>query len=207
MYRELLIGCGFRRVKQVNPWKLTIEPIRADVQQFQDWQALTTLDINSECKPDLLCDLDDTSRSLRAGMWKNSTGVDEDGVLLWNWWDEIHAYEVLEHLGSQGDYRSFFWLFESLYNILKPGGFLVATVPSRYSEGLWSDPGHRRAITPSTLLFLDQSYYYDVGTDVRSDYRFVYSGDFARIYSYDNKEYGTHSFVLRAMKPSRKRSP
>ena len=44
--------------------------------------------------------------------------------------DEIHAYEVLEHVGKQGDYIFFFAQFSDLYRILKPNGLLVAMSPS-----------------------------------------------------------------------------
>jgi len=53
-----------------------------------------------------------------------------------DFFDEVHAYEVLEHLGRQGDYRSFFATFANIYRVLVPGGLLLATVPSRYSGWL-----------------------------------------------------------------------
>jgi SAM-dependent methyltransferase len=201
-YRELLIGCGHRRQKQINPWKVVPEAIRPDVQTFQDWQGLVTLDYNEDCKPDILCDLD--HYPLRTYDARIVGGVS----LPSDQWDEIHAYEVLEHLGQQGNFRAFLALFEELWRILKPGGFLCATVPSRYSEWLWGDPGHTRAITPNTLLFLSQDYYRrNLGNDSSSDYRRFYSGDFDRIYTSDNRDSGVHSFVLRAVKPSRAALP
>src|SRR3546814_6014455 len=73
--------------------------------------------------------------------------------------DEVHAYEVLEHLGSQGDFRSFFAHFGEIYRALKDGGILFATVPAWDSVWAWADPSHRRVIAPETLVFLDQTQY------------------------------------------------
>src|SRR3546814_9594459 len=63
--------------------------------------------------------------------------------------DEVHAYEVLEHLGSQGDFRSFFAHFGEIYRALKDGGILFATVPAWDSVWAWADPSHRRVIARS----------------------------------------------------------
>jgi hypothetical protein len=132
--------------------------------------------------------------------------VDEDGVLKSDYWDEIHAYEVLEHLGNQGDAVSFFTQFTELWRILKPGGHLLATTPSRYSAWLWGDPSHRRAILPETLIFLDQTEYQRQCDDEStrtpmSDFRHLYTADFRLVYSHDSKTH--HSFILQAVKPSR----
>jgi SAM-dependent methyltransferase len=109
---------------------------------------------------------------------------------------------VLEHLGRQGDYRLFFETFSEAWRILKPGGFLCATVPGRKSLWVWSDPGHTRVIFPPTLLFLDQhNYATQEGRTTMSDYRRVYQADFETIFSHDNGE--THQFILQAVKPSR----
>lgn len=73
--------------------------------------------------------------------------------------DEIHAYEVLEHCGSLGDWRFFFAQFNELGRILVDGGSLYATVPALGSVWLFGDPGHRRVITGDMLQFLDQDFY------------------------------------------------
>jgi len=70
---ELLIGCGARRVKDVR------------IGNNAEWSELVTLDINPEHKPDLIHDLHDIPLPFPDGRF-----------------DEIHAYEVLEHVGGPG---------------------------------------------------------------------------------------------------------
>lgn len=189
-YRELLIGCGHRRQKVVPA------PDRAG-----PWVNLVTLDHNKDCGPDILCNLDTIN------MWQSEDFSGDDnfvlnGRLRADMWDEVHAYEVLEHLGQQGDVVSFFRHFEELYRILKPGGYLCATVPSRFSAWLWGDPGHRRVILPESLVFLSQPQYArQCGVTPMSDYRPLYSGDFDVVTSIDDRT--LHTFILRAVKPAR----
>jgi hypothetical protein len=207
-YRELLIGCGHKRDKRL--WWPTDEAV--------EWQRkfrnLVTLDVNPDCDPDLLV-------NLNAAEWRvqkvRPEGIaiecieDEGHPQYWrvarDVFDEIHAYEVLEHLGQQGDAVAFFETFTAIWNALKPGGRLLATVPSRFSPWLWGDPSHRRVILPETLSFLDQGAYarqLDCAEAERtsmSDFRGIYKADFATLYSFDNKQ--SHLFVLRAIKPSR----
>lgn len=194
-YRELLIGCGYTRQKRITV-PGTVTSMR--------WSNLTTLDINERCDPDLWCDL-----NAHPPWIARSRRIPRDHAqaceLLSDWWDEIHAYEVLEHLGQQGDAASLLAQFAELWRILKPNGYLCATVPSRFSEGLWGDPSHRRVILPMTLTFLDQEQYArqcdgPVKTAM-SDFRSVYKADFKLIEKHDNRE--TFSFVLQAIKPSR----
>jgi hypothetical protein len=181
-YRELLIGCGHARDKRILAPNSTA-----------GWQCLVTLDQNADCHPNIVCDLDNSALA-----WRHEQLQD-------NQYDEIHAYEVLEHLGQQGNARSFFWLFTGLWNLLKPDGYLCATVPSRYSPWLWGDPSHRRAILPESLVFLDQSEYVRQLDGPRktamSDFRSLYRADFQLVDKADNRE--TFSFILQALKPSR----
>jgi hypothetical protein len=172
--RELLLGCGHRRTKILLPPGASTE-----------WENLTTLDNNRACNPDIYWDLD-------AFPWP----------LLTDYYDEIHAYEVLEHLGSQGNLHAFFAHFYAIWDALKPGGYLCATTPSRFGPWLWGDPGHRRAILPESVAFLDRATYVQVGHTALSDYRDAWLGDFKIIYSNDDKR-ATHGFVLQAVKPIR----
>lgn len=119
-----------------------------------------------------------------------------------NTFDEIHAYEVLEHTGQQGDWRFFFAQFMEFYRILKPDGSLFATCPAPDSDWAWGDPSHTRIVHPLNLTFLNQPEYTNqVGKTPMSDFRFVFSGDFEvdglRVAD------GQTQFVLRAVKPSR----
>jgi SAM-dependent methyltransferase len=150
-YKELLLGCGTSRVKRLKPEFAT-----------EAWQNLITLDMNPAVRPDVVHDLNRTP-------WPFQD----------NQFDEVHAYEVLEHLGQQGDYRSFFAHFEVIWRILKPGGYLLASTPSWDGIWAWSDPGHTRIISEGSLVFLDRERYATKdGANPMTDYRFCYRGDF-----------------------------
>jgi len=196
-YRELLLGCGHSRLKKM--W-LPDEPVETQ----RVWRNLTTLDYNELAQPDVLCDLN--KLPWRGNVINDRTNSSDysDRLALDAPFDEIHAYEVLEHLGSLGDHQAFFAHFTEIWRLLKPGGHLLATVPSRYSAWLWGDPSHRRAILPESLMFLDQSIYLQNLRDPSSpmsDFRNIYRADFEKVYCYDSH---THtSFILKAIKPSR----
>lgn len=190
-YHELLIGCGHSRVKRM----------RTPSNQSDDWMNLTTLDHNPDVKPDIECNID-------SGPWRyppNEYGHGGFCRLEHSSFDEIHAYEVLEHLGHQGDARSFFRDFSEIWRILKPNGYLCATTPSLDSRWLWGDPSHRRVISVESLTFLDQSQYTlqcdGEKKSPMSDFRNIYKADFKLIHMADNHE--TFSFILQAVKPSR----
>ncbi len=175
--RELLIGCGSNHTK-----KLCLN-------NRTEWDNLTTLDYNGDHNPDIVHDL----MVMPLPFEDNS-------------FDEIHAYEVLEHTGAQGDYKFFFKQFEEFYRILKPGGVLLATCPSRNSPWAWGDPSHTRIVQPENLIFLDQSEYIrQVGKTAMSDFRNIYSADFSPVFAQDDGM--TFSFALKAVKPSRHRRP
>lgn len=140
--KTLLIGCGNSRKKRVFPLG------RKDVGE------LVTLDINPFCKPDYVYDLECLPYPFE----------DEE-------FDEIHAYEVLEHMGQQGDYKFFFDQWNEFRRIMKPGGFFCGSSPALSSRWLWGDPGHTRAITPEALSFLTEDYYDQVGDTCSTDYR------------------------------------
>lgn len=170
---ELLFGCGSARDR-----RLSIEGRRG-------WAKLTTLDSNADHKPDVVHDLETFPYPFADDTF-----------------DEAHGYEVIEHLGQQGDYGAFFSLFSELWRILKPGGFLAGTSPSYRSMWAWGDPSHRRVITAGTLVFLDQSEYIkQVGKTPMSDFRFCFHADFSPVWVRETDE--TLSFVIRAEKPSR----
>lgn len=169
---ELLVGAGSSRTKHIKIGG-------------GQWTALVTLDINADHKPDVVWDL--TKRPLPF----------ED-----NTFDEIHAYEVLEHLGQQGDWRTFFEEFSEWWRILKPGGLLCGSSPAPNSQWIWGDPGHTRVISPECFTYLVQpEYVRQVGVTAMTDYRFVYKADFDTVHrriAGDVFEYG-----LQAVKPSR----
>ena len=197
-YKELLIGCGHSRDKRL------MTPSNSGAA----WKDLTTLDCNPDVKPDVLCDLNGRRYHGIPFRWMYHGDPNVFGDYRWfadSTFDEIHAYEVLEHLGRQGDAESFFAHFTEIHRLLKPNGYLCVTVPSRHSPWAWGDPSHTRLITLESLVFLDQSEYVrqldgPVKTPM-SDFRNIYKADFALRCHEDNQQ--TFSFVLQAVKPSR----
>ena len=170
---ELLIGCGSSREKKL------FEKGRAE------WSALTTLDFSGRHRPDILYDISQIPLPF------------EDDS-----YDEIHAYDVLEHVGTQGDYKFFFSQFQDFWRILRPGGLFFGICPHPSSPWAWGDPGHTRAIAPESFVFLNQPSYANVGKNPMTDYRFCYTADFDVVFSKTTAEM-QHLFALRAVKPSR----
>ena len=171
--KELLAGCGNRRDKRIDPDKTWV------------WDELVTIDHDPNCGADIVHDLEETPWPLETSSF-----------------DAVHAYCVLEHLGRQGDYRSFFAHFAEIYRVLKPGGHLYAICPSRESAWLWGDPSHCRVIQPESLVFLSQVQYRDqVGITPMTDFRWLWKGDFETEGSEDNGK--DFIFALRAHKPVR----
>lgn len=168
--RELLLGCGNSRAKRIH-----FEHVPA---QFEN---LTTLDADARCAPDVVHDL-------------NVLPYPFDDCAF----DEIHAYEVLEHCGRQGDWRYYFAQWSEFWRIMKPGAFFCATVPAWDSAWVWGDPGHTRIISRESLSYLDQDHYQQVGVTSASDYRDVWRGNFHIVAVDDPPE--QFAFVLQAIK-------
>ncbi len=171
MRRELLIGCGNNRSKRIK---------HGDIQS--EWHNLTTLDIDPSCKPDVVWDMNVLPYPF------------EDGVF-----DEIHAYECLEHCGKQGDWKFFFDQFSEFHRILKPGGLICGTVPMWDSPWAWADPGHTRVIPKESLYMLSQALYEaEVGITNLTDYRPFYKADFELVAQ--NETEHQFGFILKAIK-------
>ena len=153
--KELLIGCGSNSEK-----KICLDSV--------EWHDLTRLDNNPSHKPDVVWDL--RNHPLPFG--------DEE-------FDEIHAYQVLEHLANQGDYEFFFAEFTEYARILKPGGYFCGSVPT--GIWTWGDPSHKRVITRETLIFLDQSSYDQVGQTSMSDFRHIYKANCKLVFSQEDE--------------------
>lgn len=171
--KELLLGCGNSKTK-----RLWTPPDNTE------WHDLTTLDMDANCLPDVVHDLNVTPYP-----FGDST------------FDEIHAYEVIEHFGRQGDWKGFFDQFTELWRITKPDGLLFGTVPQYTSQWAWGDPGHTRIITLGSLTFLDQSAYgTQVGKTSMCDYRGYYNADWRLQWQQDQGE--SLAFCLRANRPT-----
>jgi SAM-dependent methyltransferase len=169
---ELLIGCGNDLRK-----KMSFEGIP------KDWNDLVTLDIDPGVKPSVVHNLNVLPYPFSDNQFR-----------------EIHAYEVLEHCGKQGDWKFFFDQFTEFWRILQPGGFLVASCPMWDSPWAWGDPGHTRMICKESLIFLSQEGYEQVGRTAMTDYRPWWKGNFSVVGINENNEAGTFGFVLKAVK-------
>lgn len=151
--RELVLGCGNYPYKKIYA-------------ESKEYVNPTRVDIDPDCKPDITLDLN-----------TNSLPFPDSSF------DEVHMYEVLEHLGTQGDYKHFFDFFSEVARVLKPDGLFIASVPAMSSPWVWGDPGHTRAIPPETLVFLDQDEYKtQVGKTPMTDYRGIYKANLKRVH-------------------------
>lgn len=165
MKRELLLGCGSRINKDLY------------LNNEKEFENVFRVDSCVRHNVDLCLDL------------RHHPLVFEDESF-----DEIHAYEVLEHLADQGDYEFFFREFSEYYRILKPGGHFFASVPLLTSPWAWGDPSHKRVISRETLTFLSQEEYEkQVGITKMSDFRHIYKANFKTIFM---KEHGDSFYFI-----------
>ena len=140
--KSLLIGCGNSRTKKVI-WD-----------GRKEWGELITIDMNPHCKPDVVWDLEKMPLPFNSEEF-----------------DELAAYDVLEHQGRQGDWKGWFDEFREYHRILKPGGLFGIIVP--IGADALADPGHTRFITKNYFGFLCDSFYehnLSLGAQV-TDYR------------------------------------
>lgn len=145
----LLLGAGNSRKKKI------VHELTPD-KEFKD---LVTLDIDGDSSPDIIHDLDELPYPLRDSHF-----------------DEIHAYEVLEHCGTQGDVKFFFDQFNEFHRILKPGGLFCGSVPHYQSIWAFGDPGHRRVLPPTVFNYLVEAFYDQLGKTPCADYRGLIKG-------------------------------
>jgi hypothetical protein len=149
----LVLGCGNSFRQNMSVQKAGDE---APGPTFQDnFEEVITIDFDPAVKPTYLWDLNEFP-------WPCPKG----------YFNEVHAYECLEHLGQVGDAESFFALYRAIWDALTPGGLLCATTPWWESIWAWQDPGHKRVYSGALLAYLSQEEYADqVGRTSITDYR------------------------------------
>lgn len=159
---ELVLGCGNSK-----KYKKLYLP-----DQGREYKNPVFLDIDPRCKPDVTHDL-------------NNPHLPFDN----NRFTEIHAYEILEHVGSQGDWRFFFTQFAEFYRVLVPEGLMFISIPHGNGKFAFADPGHTRALSPGVFYFLSQEMYeQEVGKTAMTDYRHYWKGDFKIRYMTTDKD-------------------
>ena len=172
---ELLIGCGNSREKKLS------------LKSSPGWTALVTLDLDPDCEPDILGDASDPEFLME--------------TFKQDQFDEVHAYDVMEHFGRQGDWRYFFAHWSAIWHILKPDGMFFGISPDSASRWAWGDPGHSRVIAPESLVYLSQEEYpKQVGNNPMTDYRHCYKADFRVMVSQVDPRDQQHAYILQAIK-------
>jgi SAM-dependent methyltransferase len=101
---------------------------------------IISLDMDGDLNPDIIC---------RLGV--DPIPLPDDSV------DMAIAVHVLEHIGRTLEEWLFFW--EELYRVLVPDGRLQFESPLWNSVWAWGDPGHLRALSPQSFIYLCQENY------------------------------------------------
>lgn len=152
------------------------------------------LDRDARLAPDLVCDLG-----------RDVIPLPDDSV------DAIIAWHVFEHVGKQGETAEWFALWEEMYRVLKPNGWIYGEVPHYTSIWAWSDPEHTRALSESSFVFFMQEHYRnDTAISpyrIRCDFAWNPMPGMARGYLIgrpsDDGRVVSLRFALRAIKPLR----
>lgn len=103
---------------------------------------IVTLDADPRVDPDIVCRLGE-----------DPIPLEDDSI------DHATAIHVLEHIGRQGSTREWFYFWEEIYRVLKPGAPLYFESPLYFSVWAWADPSHVRALSPESFLYLSQDSY------------------------------------------------
>lgn len=167
--RSLLIGCGKNLTKQVQ-WDGKSE-----------WTGhLVTMDVNPDIGAEVVFDMEEVARGGRLPF------VDDS-------FDEIGAYNTMEHWGKQGDFRGWFHECGEYWRILKPVGLMSILVP--IGADALADPGHTRFFQQNWFGFLNQGFYdmNEVKSTCFTDYRWIWKKNFNVLYM---QEHGGHHLAV-----------
>ncbi len=140
--KALLIGCGNSRERKVR--------LEGQAVNFTDDADLTTIDMDPNCGADIVMDMSRVAWL----MDHRALFAFEDQVF-----DEIGAYDSLEHWGRQGDWNGWFSEMAEYHRILKPGGLMGIIVPIGLDA--FADPGHTRFFQGNHFCMLNQQWYAD----------------------------------------------
>lgn len=153
----LLIGSGHNPIKRISDEDGDI--------YFSDEDNITSIDMNPSCNPTHCLDLNDVFPNGKLPLGDES-------------FDQIHAYNVLEHIGIQGDWKGYFDEFSEYHRILRNNGLFYIIVP--IGRDLFADPGHKRFFDRNHFSFLCQGFY-KKSMDLQSeatDYRWYWKKNF-----------------------------
>ncbi|MDH4149304.1 MAG: methyltransferase domain-containing protein [Betaproteobacteria bacterium] len=135
-------------------------PVRINLGSGKDYRpGYLNIDINRSLNPDIVVDLAapvDFPVSV-------SSPTFESVVLAENQFDEIIAFDVLEHVQQLPQ------LMGNCLKLLKEGGRFTILVPYDLSLGAWQDPTHVRAFNENSWLYYTQWFWYLGWFDYRFD--------------------------------------
>lgn len=141
--RDVLhLGCGRKRDLKA----------AYGLNQTPEWR-IRHLDADRRLQPDLVCTLG-----------TDAIPLPDESI------DLAVAWHVIEHIGRQGETKDWFFFWEDLYRVLRPGAALLLESPYYSSIWCWSDPTHTRAISEHSFLFFNQDAYRIEGSII-SPYR------------------------------------
>jgi SAM-dependent methyltransferase len=152
----LHVGCG----RNKTPASIGMQMKRRDGSDYTGTVRWINLDGNPDVQPDIVCVLG-----------RDRIALDDNSV------DLVVAHHVIEHIGEIGKVAEWFFFWEDLYRVLKPGGQVQFECPYATSIWAWADPTHIRAISEYTFLYFNQDAYKVGGAipDYRPPFDFVLS--------------------------------
>lgn len=138
MPRILDVGCGWRKV-----------------------EGAVSVDIRTQTKPGVCCDLDVDGKVIRHFPFRDDT------------FDEVHILQTIDH------FAHIVPVMVEVHRVAKPGAKLVITVAHASSIYSWSDPVHYLHLTSrSFLCFTDHPKYGGTYTDKlfrQKEFHFIFS--------------------------------